>query len=336
MRRADRLFQIIQILRRQRGAHHGRRARRGARDLEAHRLPRHRRPDGPARPHPRRGGHGLRPRSRLRHAAADAHARRDRGRRPGRAVGRATAATTPCAGRRRISSPRSPPPSPSACAPSCSSRRRRASRVWQQAPDALDMVAVRDGDPRRHEDRASLPRRGGARERARRSWPVVVGYLRVDAPPRGVVRATRGLPVLPHRPRACTPTFLKEPYGERPSALRARWRKTLPPDRRAAEGGLDPCRDRASSVGAAEGAGAEHHVHLVRAGEGEAARCPPAAVPSRHRAEAVAARRRTVQLSPQLGERRRLHAPRAPPAPPRSCCTSPVLASARASTSPAW
>ena len=74
MRPADRLFQIIQILRRARAPITARRWPRSWRP-RCDGLPRRGRADRPARAGARRGGHRLHAGERLRHAAADADAR---------------------------------------------------------------------------------------------------------------------------------------------------------------------------------------------------------------------------------------------------------------------
>ncbi len=81
MRKADRLFEIIQILRRSKKPVTADAMAVELGDLEALRLSRHRRAARAARAHPRRGRHRLRARQGPRHAAPDADAR-TRSRRP--------------------------------------------------------------------------------------------------------------------------------------------------------------------------------------------------------------------------------------------------------------
>ncbi|XXY44267.1 YafY family protein [Sorangium sp. So ce269] len=110
-----------------------------------------------------------------------------------------------------------------------------------QATDALDMAEVRAAI--RAGTKIALRYRDEAgRESERVVWPVVVGYLEATrvlvawCELRQDFRSFR-------TDRVVAATFLKERYGERPSALRARWRKALP--RR----GEVPARVGAASTG---------------------------------------------------------------------------------------
>jgi predicted DNA-binding transcriptional regulator YafY len=98
--------------------------------------------------------------------------------------------------------------------------------VWQQLTDTLDMAAVRDAI--RAGTKIALRYRDEKdRESERVVWPVVVGYtdakriLAAWCELRQDFRSFR-------TDRVVSAIFLKEPYGEKPSVLRARWRKTLP------------------------------------------------------------------------------------------------------------
>ncbi|MGK3968413.1 helix-turn-helix transcriptional regulator [Sorangium sp. So ce118] len=110
-----------------------------------------------------------------------------------------------------------------------------------QAPDALDMAEVRAAI--RAGTKIALRYRDEAgRESERVVWPVVVGYLEATrvlvawCELRQDFRSFR-------TDRVVAATFLKERYGERPSALRARWRKALPRRREP------PARVGAASTG---------------------------------------------------------------------------------------
>lgn len=101
--------------------------------------------------------------------------------------------------------------------------------AWKVTPDTLDMVAAREAIRAGTKIRICY-RDEKERESERVVWPVVVGYfdttrvlvafceLRQDFRNFGADRVVSA-------------SFLKETFGERPSALRARWRKTLPPRR---------------------------------------------------------------------------------------------------------
>ncbi|WP_437689207.1 helix-turn-helix transcriptional regulator [Sorangium sp. So ce176] len=115
--------------------------------------------------------------------------------------------------------------------------------VWDQAPDALDLAQVRASIRAgtkialRYRDEAGL-------ESERVVWPVIVGYLEATrmlmawCELREDFRSFR-------TDRVVAATFLKERYGEKPSVLRARWRKALP-SRGAPPARAVPAKDRAA------------------------------------------------------------------------------------------
>ncbi|WP_437812740.1 helix-turn-helix transcriptional regulator [Sorangium sp. So ce1078] len=98
--------------------------------------------------------------------------------------------------------------------------------AWDQAPDALDLAEVR-ASIRAGTKIALRYRDEAGRESERVVWPVVVGYLESTrmlvawCELRQDFRSFR-------TDRVVGATFLKERYGEKSSALRARWRATLP------------------------------------------------------------------------------------------------------------
>jgi predicted DNA-binding transcriptional regulator YafY len=98
-----------------------------------------------------------------------------------------------------------------------------------QAPDALDMAAVRAAI--RAGTKIALRYRDERdRESERVVWPVAVGYFestRILAAWCELRQDFRNF----RTDRVLGATFLKERHGERPSALRARWRKTVAPRR---------------------------------------------------------------------------------------------------------
>ncbi|APR81483.1 Transcriptional regulator, DeoR family protein [Minicystis rosea] len=101
--------------------------------------------------------------------------------------------------------------------------------AYKYTPDTLDMAAVREAI--RAGTKIVLRYRDEReRESERVVWPVVVGYLESTrllvawCELRGDFRSFR-------TDRVVGATFSKELCGERPSALRARWRKTLTPYR---------------------------------------------------------------------------------------------------------
>lgn len=101
--------------------------------------------------------------------------------------------------------------------------------AWDQAPDTLDMAEVR-ASIRAGRKIALRYRDQQERESERVVWPVVVGYLESTrllvawCELRQAFRSFR-------TDRVIGATFLQETHGEKPSILRARWQKTLPPRR---------------------------------------------------------------------------------------------------------
>lgn len=96
-------------------------------------------------------------------------------------------------------------------------------------PDTLDMGAVREAI-RAGTKIHMLYRDEKERESERVVWPVVVGYfdsMRMLVAFCELRRDFRSF----RADRVVSASFLNELCGERPSALRARWRKTLPPQR---------------------------------------------------------------------------------------------------------
>ena len=96
-------------------------------------------------------------------------------------------------GRRAIWSPRSAPRCRSACANSSWSPPAPRSTTGNRRPDALDMPTAARLDPRRAEDRAALCGRGRARERPHH----LAGHgrlLRCGAHPHCLVRIATGFP----------------------------------------------------------------------------------------------------------------------------------------------
>lgn len=94
-----------------------------------------------------------------------------------------------------------------------------------QAPDALDMAAVRAAI-RAGTKIALRYRDEQGRESTRVVWPIAVGFFestRILAAWCELRQDFRNF----RTDRVIDATFLKERYGERPSALRARWRETL-------------------------------------------------------------------------------------------------------------
>ncbi|WP_437724294.1 helix-turn-helix transcriptional regulator [Sorangium sp. So ce861] len=98
--------------------------------------------------------------------------------------------------------------------------------AWDQVPDGLDLAEVR-ASIRAGTKIALRYRDEAGRESERVVWPVVVGYrestrfLVAWCEVRQDFRFFR-------TDRVVGATFLKERCGEKPSALRARWRATLP------------------------------------------------------------------------------------------------------------
>ena len=98
--------------------------------------------------------------------------------------------------------------------------------AWEVTPDTLDMVAVREAIRAGTKIRLRY-RDEKERESERVVWPVVVGYFdstRVLVAFCELRQDFRNF----RTDRVVSASFLKETFGERPSALRARWRKTLP------------------------------------------------------------------------------------------------------------
>ena len=104
---------------------------------------------------------------------------------------------------------------------------RDGAGLREVTPDTLDVVAVREAIRAGTKIRLRY-RDQKERESERVVWPALVGYF----------DATRVLVSFCELPqdfrklradRVVSASFLKETFGERPSALRARWRKTLPP-----------------------------------------------------------------------------------------------------------
>jgi predicted DNA-binding transcriptional regulator YafY len=99
--------------------------------------------------------------------------------------------------------------------------------AWNQTPDTLDMPAVRAAI--RAGTKIALRYRDEQdRESERVVWPVVVGYL--DSTRVLIAWCELRQDFRKFRTdRVLSAVFLKEAYGERPSLLRARWRQTLLP-----------------------------------------------------------------------------------------------------------
>lgn len=93
-------------------------------------------------------------------------------------------------------------------------------------PDTLNMVSVREAVRAGTKIRLCY-RDEKERESERVVWPVVVGYFEST---RMLVAFCELRQDFRHfrTDRVVHAAFLKETFGERPSALRARWRKTLP------------------------------------------------------------------------------------------------------------
>ena len=98
--------------------------------------------------------------------------------------------------------------------------------AWRVTPDTIDMAAAREAIRAGTKIRLCY-RDERERESERVVWPVAVGYF----------EATRILVAFCElrqdfrkfrTDRVVRASFLKETFGERPSALRARWRTTLP------------------------------------------------------------------------------------------------------------
>ena len=113
----------------------------------------------------------------------------------------------------------------------------RAGPVWNAVPDRLDMAAVRGAIREARKIRLTYGDEHG-RESLRTVWPFAVGYhettrlLLAWCELRGDFRSFR-------TDRVIASAFLDERYPERPAALRARWRK-LHDQRRAEREAQDP------------------------------------------------------------------------------------------------
>ena len=99
--------------------------------------------------------------------------------------------------------------------------------AWKQNPDTLDMPAVRAAI-RAGTKIALRYRDQQERETERVVWPVVVGYLDSTRMLVGWCELRKDFRSF-RTDRVVSAVFLQETYGERPSALRARWRRTFPP-----------------------------------------------------------------------------------------------------------
>ncbi len=102
-----------------------------------------------------------------------------------------------------------------------------AAPAWKQAPDTVDMPAVRVAI-RAGTKIALRYRDEQERETERVVWPVVVGYMDSTRVLVGWCELRKDFRRF-RTDRVVSAVFLKETYGERPSTLRARWRKTLSP-----------------------------------------------------------------------------------------------------------
>ncbi|XXX76755.1 YafY family protein [Sorangium sp. So ce134] len=98
--------------------------------------------------------------------------------------------------------------------------------AWDQAPDALDLAEVR-ASIRAGTKIALRYRDEAGRESERVVWPVVVGYRESTRLLVAWCELRQGFRSF-RTDRVVGATFLKERYGEKPSALRARWRATMP------------------------------------------------------------------------------------------------------------
>jgi predicted DNA-binding transcriptional regulator YafY len=107
-----------------------------------------------------------------------------------------------------------------------------APAAWNVTPDTLDMVAVRAAIRAGTKIRI-VYRDEKARESERVVWPVVVGYFETTRVLVAFCELRKDFRNF-RTDRVVNAAFLKEKIGERPSTLRARWRKTLPPPRGAA------------------------------------------------------------------------------------------------------
>ena len=97
--------------------------------------------------------------------------------------------------------------------------------VWKPIPDTLDMATVRawiragKKITLRYKDQHDT-------ETERTIWPVVVGYMESIRMLAGFCELRQDFRSF-RTDRVVAATFLDEPYGEKPSTLRARWRKSM-------------------------------------------------------------------------------------------------------------
>src|SRR6185437_6382757 len=103
----------------------------------------------------------------------------------------------------------------------------RTPPAWKQAPDTLEMPAVRAAI-RAGTKIALRYRDEKERESERVVWPVVVGYLESSRVLVAWCELRQDFRTF-RTDRVVSAVFLKETYEERPSALRTRWLATLPP-----------------------------------------------------------------------------------------------------------
>lgn len=97
--------------------------------------------------------------------------------------------------------------------------------AWRNAPDAIDMVQVRAWiHAGRKISLTYTDERGQGTERV--IWPVTVGYLETVRHLIGWCELRRDFRHF-RTDRIIAATFLDERYPDRPGALRGRWRKTL-------------------------------------------------------------------------------------------------------------
>jgi predicted DNA-binding transcriptional regulator YafY len=101
----------------------------------------------------------------------------------------------------------------------------RVKPSWDQAPDAIDMAQVR-GSIRAGAKIALRYRDEQARESARTIWPIAIGYLDTV---RLIIAWCETRRDFRHfrTDRVIDAKFLEERYPERPSTLRARWKRQI-------------------------------------------------------------------------------------------------------------
>lgn len=136
--------------------------------------------------------------------------------------------------------------------------------AWERVPDAIDMDRVRQWI-RRGQKIVLRYRDERERESERTVWPIAIGYLDVARHLVAFCELRRGFRHF-RTDRILHALFLSERYPERPGALRARWREAL--GRTAAERPPRACSTRSSG---GEGA--------VRARPSRTRRSPPGRVP---------------------------------------------------------